>query len=65
MDDSFKRETALQRMALHNLNEAIKEYLRLVVLPYGVRHRKTTMVFTGDRFKPVSIVCRYVTPKDR
>lgn len=52
-------------MALHNLNEAVKDYLKLIVLPYGVRHRKTTMVFTGDRFKPVNIVCRYVTPKDQ
>ena len=63
MGNGFKRETAMQKAALKSLNEAVGEYLKLIELPYGVRHRKTTMVFVGDRFKPVSIVCRYVKQK--
>ena len=45
--------------------DAVREYLKVIEIPQGSRHRKTTLVFVGDRFKPVDIVCRYVTPKTR
>lgn len=61
----FKRETPLQKERLQVLVEAVREYLKVVEMPYGARHRKTTLVFSGDRFKPVDIVCRYVTPKSQ
>lgn len=61
----FKRETQLQKERLQVLVEAVREYLKVVEMPYGARHRKTTLVFSGDRYKPVDIVCRYVTPKSQ
>lgn len=61
----FKRETPLQKERLQVLVEAVREYLKVVEMPYGARHRKTTLVFSGDRYKPVDIVCRYVTPKSQ
>lgn len=63
--DEFKRETPLQRMALAKLNEAVKEYLKLIEIPKGCRHRKTTFVFVGDRFKPMGIDCHIVEPKEQ
>lgn len=59
----FKRDTKLQREQLQVLTDAIREYLQVVEIPYGSRHRKTTLTFVGDRFKPNDIVCRYITPK--
>lgn len=59
----FKRDTKLQRERLQVLTDAIREYLQVVEIPYGSRHRKTTLTFVGDRFRPTDIVCRYVTPK--
>lgn len=59
----FKRDTPLQRERLQVLTDAVKEYLKVVEIPIGSRHRKTTLTFTGDRFKPTSIECRYITPK--
>lgn len=61
--DNFKRDTPLQKMALGRLTDAVKEYLKLVEIPKGSRHRKTTLVFIGDRFKPDGIDCHYVKPK--
>ena len=61
----FKRETPLQKERLQVLTEAIKDYLQVIEIPYGSRHRKTTLVFSGDRYRPISIECRYVTPKSR
>ena len=59
----FKRKTALQKDRLQVLTEAVKDYLQVIEIPYGSRHRKTTLTLSGDRFRPVDIVCRYVTPK--
>ncbi|MCR4582239.1 MAG: hypothetical protein K5764_01605 [Prevotella sp.] len=60
----FKRETALQKVMLQRLTDAVKEYLEVVEKPTGAaRHRKTTITFVGDRYKPTDIVCRFVTPK--
>jgi len=61
----FKRDTPLQRERLQVLTDAVKEYLKVVEIPIGGRHRKTTLTFTGDRFKPTSIECRYITPKQK
>lgn len=59
----FKRQTQLQKYQLQRLNEVVADYLKLVELPKGSRHRKTTLIFTGDRFKPFGIDCRFVAPK--
>ena len=59
----FKRETPLQKMALNKLTDAVKEYLKTIEIPKGDRHRKTTFVFVGDRFKPDSIDCHIVKLK--
>lgn len=61
--DYFKRETPLQKMALAKLNEAVKEYLKLIEIPKGCRHRHTTFTFVGDRFEPVWIDCHVVKLK--
>lgn len=62
----FKRDTPLQRERLQVLTDAVREYLQVVEIPFGSsRHRKTTLTFTGDRFKPTSIECRYITPKQK
>lgn len=61
----FKRETALQKERLQVLVDAVREYLEVVEKPIGGRHRKTTLTFTGDRYKPVDIACRFVTPKPK
>lgn len=61
--DDFKRVTPLQKVALDKLTDAVREYLRMVEIPKGCRHRKTTFVFIGDRFKPVGIDSHYVKPK--
>jgi len=60
-----KRENKLQKMALNDLVEAVRTYLHLVEIPKGYRHRKTTFVFVGDRFKPVSIDCHVVNIKKK
>lgn len=61
--EEFKRETPLQKIALEKLTDAVREYLKVVEIPIGSRHRKTTFVFVGDRFKPVGIDCHIVKPK--
>lgn len=61
----FKRESALQKERLQVLTEAVKDYLQVIEIPFGCRHRKTILTFSGDRFKPIDIVCRYVTPKPK
>lgn len=61
----FKRDTPLQRERLQVLIDAVREYLQVVEIPYGARHRKTALTFTGDRFKPTSIECRYITTKHK
>ena len=61
----FKRETLLQKERLQVLTEAVREYLQVIEIPYGSRHRRTTLTFVGDRFKPVDIKCRFVTPRKR
>ena len=60
----FKRETPLQKMALNKLTDEVKEYLKTIEIPNGDRHRKTTFVFVGDRFKPDSIDCHIVKLKN-
>ena len=59
----FKRETQMQKMALGKLTDAVKEYLKTIEIPKGCRHRKTTFVFVGDRFRPSGIDCHIVKPK--
>ena len=63
--EEFKRQTELQRYMLQRLTEAVKEYLEIVEKPSGSRHRKTTLIFCGDRYKPVGIKTRFVVPKSK
>lgn len=63
MEKAFKRATLLQKEALKKLNNAVIEYMKLIEVPKGSRHRKTVFVFVGDRYKPQSINCHIVTPK--
>lgn len=62
---AFKRKTPLQKERLQVLTDAVREYLKVIELPFGSRHRKTTLIFTGDRFQPVDIQCRFVWPKEK
>lgn len=57
----FLRETEFEKMMLNKLNEAVREYVEAVCKPINSRHRKTIMVFTGDRYKPVDIITRFVS----
>lgn len=61
----FKRATALQKDRLQVLTEAIKDYLEVIEKPTGGRHRKTTLTFVGDRYRPVAIQTRFVVPKSQ
>lgn len=61
----FKRQTELQRLMLDKLTNAVREYLEIVEKPTGSRHRKTTFVFVGDRYKPEAIQTHYVVPKSQ
>lgn len=65
MTDYFKRDTALQKMMLQKLIDAVREYLEVVEKPEGGRHRKTTFCFVGDRYKPLTIQTRFVVPKHK
>ena len=60
----FKRDTALQRYELDRLTEAVAEYVKTVEMPKGYRHKRTTFVFSGDRFKPMEIKCSVARTKD-
>ena len=43
--------------------KAKKFNVKNIEIPKGGRHRKTTFVFVGDRFKPDSIDCHIVKLK--
>lgn len=58
----FKRNTPLQRERLQVLIDAVRDYLKVVEIPRGSRHRHTTLTFRGDRFRPSDIECRYIIP---
>ena len=51
------------KMMLDRLNQAVRDYVEAVCKPLNTRHRKTVMVFTGDRYKPVDIITRFVNIK--
>lgn len=59
----FLRETEFEKMMLNKLNEAVREYVEAVCRPLNSRHRKTILVFTGDRYKPTDIITRFVNVK--
>lgn len=61
----FKRTTELQRLMLNKLTAVVKDYLEAVEKPQGSRHRKTTFVFVGDRYKPQTIEARFVLTKSK
>lgn len=55
------RETPLQRYHLQRLTECLRDYIKATI-PEGVRHRKSTLVVIGDRFKIDDISCNYLAP---
>ncbi len=57
-----ERATPLQRYQLERLTECIRAYMR-ATMPEGARHRKTTILVIGDRFKVDDVSTRFVTPK--
>lgn len=59
----FLRETELEKYMLNKLNEVVREYVETIYKPLKSRHRKTIMVFTGDNYKPVDIITRFVGDK--
>lgn len=59
----FQRDTEFERMMLDRLNQAVRDYVEAIYKPLDSRHRKTVMVFTGDRYKPVDIITRFVNVK--
>ena len=50
---------------LDRLTKDVRGYLEVVEKPNGSRHRKTTLTFVGDRYKPTEIACRFVTQKNK
>ena len=50
---------------LNKLTEAVREYVETVYKPKDSRHRKTVMVFTGDRYRPIDIITRFVNVKSK
>ena len=61
----FLRETELEKYMLNKLTEAVREYVETVYKPKDSRHRKTVMVFTGDRYRPIDIIARFVNVKSK
>ena len=61
----FLRETELEKYMLNKLTEAVREYVETVYKPIDSRHRKTVMVFTGDRYRPIDIITRCVNIKNK
>ena len=61
----FQRDTEFEKMMLDRLNQAVREYVEAICKPPNSRHRKTVMVFTGDRYKPVDIITRFVNIKQK
>ena len=59
----FKYCTQLQKEMLTRLTNAVREYLEVVEKPQGGRHRRTTLIFVGDRYKVEAINSRFVVPK--
>lgn len=61
----FLRETELEKYMLNKLTEVVREYIETVYKPIDSRHRKTVMVFTGDRYRPIDIITRFVNVKKK
>ncbi len=61
----FLRETELEKYMLNKLTEVVREYVETVYKPIDSRHRKTVMVFTGDRYRPIDIITRFVSIKNK
>ena len=56
----FKHTSTLEKYQLQILTEAVKNYIKMIELPEGCRHRKCVLVFTGDRFKATDIQVKFV-----
>ena len=56
----FKHNTPLQKYKLQVLTDAVRDYIRLIELPHGARHKRCVLTFTGDRFHPVDIRVHFI-----
>lgn len=59
----FKHQTPLQKYQLQVLTDSVRNYVKMIELPDGCRHRKCVLVFTGDRFRATDIQVRFVRIK--
>ena len=57
----FKHNTPLQKYKLQVLTDAVRDYIRLIEVPDGKRHKKCVLTFTGSRFRPVDIQVYFVS----
>lgn len=56
----FKHTTELEKYKLQALTDAVRDYITLIELPCGARHRRCILTFTGDSFRPVDIKVNFV-----
>lgn len=59
----FKHTTNLEKYQLQVLTDAVRNYVKMIELPDGCRHRKCVLVFTGDRFQPKDIQVKFIKIK--
>ena len=58
----YKNTTTLEKYKLQVLTDAVRDYVKLIELPHGARHRRCVLTFKGTRFCPVDIQVHFVTP---
>ena len=59
----FKHTTQLEKYQLQVLTDAVRNYVRMVELPEGSRHKKCVLTFVGERFRAESIQVSFVQSK--
>jgi hypothetical protein len=59
----FKHTTPLEKYQLQVLTDAVRNYMKMVELPEGSRHKKSVLTFIGDRFRADSIQVSFVRTK--
>lgn len=61
----FKNNTPLEKHQLQTLTDAVRDYVQMIELPEGCRHRKCVLVFTGDRFRAIDIQVKFVRQRKK
>ena len=56
----FKHTTELEKYKLQVLTDAVRDYITLIELPDGARHRRCVLTFSGSRFRPTNIEVHFV-----